>query len=379
MNKSLPFVLSISLMVSFVLPANSAKGVLGEPITGDSRDDQLGPHPGTVVEIDSTKKPSTLDKRGKTGAAASGSATATEAAKRQFELEKVSGQQAEAKVTPKSYPDGRGGQVYFPQGDLSFADEVVKFEKGDPCAAPEYSDPKNALGPPDYKYGTGDSSPCCLTLGCGGMVILGFRNNALVDVKGPDLYVFEVGEDEEPMELSISEDGRKWIDIGKISGATAAVDIAPYVMPGEIFHYVRLRDLKSHCDPPYPGADIDAVGVIGSALQLSIKNSVLFDYREAKIKPGARTELHRIAVILKEHPTAKLVIEGHTDSVGGDDYNQKLSEERAESVKNELVSTEHVENAKIETKGYGRTRPVASNESEEGREKNRRVEIVVMP
>ncbi len=287
--------------------------------------------------------------------------------------------QSKSEMEPKDYPDSRGKLVHFPEGDLSFADEIVEFDKGDPGAAAPFMDPKNMLGPPDYKYGTNDSRPVALTLGCGGQVTFRFTNNALVDVKGPDLYVFEVGEDEEACELSISEDGRKWIDIGKTSGATSAVDIGPHIIPGEIFHYVRLRDLRSHCEGDYPGADIDAVGAIGSALKLSMQSSVVFDYKDSTVKAGARNELHEIAQILKQHANARLIIEGHTDSIGGDEYNQKLSEARAEAVKDFLVTDEKLTNLKIETKGYGKTRPLAPNTTDEGREKNRRVEIIVMP
>jgi outer membrane protein OmpA-like peptidoglycan-associated protein len=278
----------------------------------------------------------------------------------------------------KDYPDGRGRNVHFPQGDLSFADEVATFQKGEPAAAGEYSNAKNLLGPPDYK-GPGDASPCVLTLGCHGQVVLRFTDNVLVDVPGADLFVFEVGEDEEPTELSISEDGRKWIDIGKISGSTAAVDIKPFVMPGEVFHFVRLRDLGTHCEGDYPGADIDAVGAIGSAVKLSLKSSVLFDYKETSIKPGAKASLHDIAWEIKRYPKARIVVEGHTDDVGDDDYNQKLSEGRAKAVKEYLLQNEGLAGFKIETKGYGKTRPIAPNTTEAGREQNRRVEILVLP
>lgn len=278
----------------------------------------------------------------------------------------------------KDYPDGRGHNVHFPQGDLSFADEVATFQKGEPAAAGEYSNAKNLLGPPDYK-GPGDASPCVLTLGCHGQVVLRFTDNVLVDVPGADLFVFEVGEDEEPTELSISEDGRKWIDIGKISGSTAAVDIKPFVMPGEVFHFVRLRDLGTHCEGDYPGADIDAVGAIGSAVKLSLKSSVLFDYKEISVKPGAKASLHDIAWEIKRYPRARIVVEGHTDDVGDDEYNQKLSEGRAKAVKEYLLQNEGLAGFKIETKGYGKTRPIAPNTTEAGREQNRRVEILVLP
>lgn len=288
-------------------------------------------------------------------------------------------QDASKQKTGKYYPDGHGHQIFFPLGDRSFADKVVMFEKGNPCAAPEYSDPKNALGPPDYKYDTGDSSPCVLTLGCGGKAIFGFSNNVLVDVKGPDLYIFEVGDDIEDMDVAISEDGRKWIELGKVNGGTAAIDINPYVLPGEVFHFVRIIDLKSHCEGPYPGADIDAVGAIGAGELVSLKSSFLFDYNESKLKPGAESTLHEAAVKLKQRPDAVVLVEGHSDNIGNNEYNQKLSLARAKAVQAYLVELEGLRSLKIETKGYGSSRPVAPNDTDGGREQNRRVEIIIMP
>jgi len=283
------------------------------------------------------------------------------------------------KPESKSYPDGHGHQVFFPLGDASFADKVESFEKGDPSAAPQYSNPRNALGPPDYKYGTADNSPCVLTLGCGGRVVFGFSNNVLVDVNGPDLYIFEVGEDEEDMDVAISEDGRKWIELGTVNGGTAAIDIHPHVLPGEVFHYVRIIDMKSHCDGPYPGADIDAIGAIGAGETVSLKSSILFDYKSATLKAGAKSGLKEVAAKLRERPDAVILIEGHTDNIGGEQYNRQLSQSRALAVRDFFVDDEGLHKLRFETKGYGSTRPVSANTTEQGRELNRRVEIIIMP
>ncbi len=93
---------------------------------------------------------------------------------------------------------------------------------------------------------------------------LKFVDNVLIDVPGPDLYVFEVGPAVQPTELSISNNGATWINIGKISGGTAEVDISQFVKPGDEFYFVSVTDLKSDCSGEFPGADIDAVGAIGS-------------------------------------------------------------------------------------------------------------------
>ena len=81
--------------------------------------------------------------------------------------------------TPAVYPDGRGGEVHFPLGDISFADEVVSFTPGDPASGPDESIPEEVLGPPDYVDTVDDNY---LTLGCGGVLELRFTDNALVDV-----------------------------------------------------------------------------------------------------------------------------------------------------------------------------------------------------
>jgi OOP family OmpA-OmpF porin len=162
----------------------------------------------------------------------------------------------------KEYPDGHDGTVFFPLGDLSFADEVVSFEEGDPSSSDDYySQAEHTLGPPDYDETPDDSYT---TLGCGGRLTLRFEDNALVDVEGPDLYVFEIGPDIEATDLSISKDGTEWINIGEISGGKAEVDISIFIKPGEKFYYVRLQDKKLYCSNRWPGADIDAVGAIGS-------------------------------------------------------------------------------------------------------------------
>ena len=105
-------------------------------------------------------------------------------------------------------------------------------------------------------------------------------------------------------------------------------------------------------------------------------SDVLFDTGQATLKPGAKEKLAKVSGILLAYPTLHLTVEGHTDSVGGDDYNQKLSEKRADSVREYLVSN-GIATANIEAHGYGKDRPVATNDTAAGRQQNRRVEMVV--
>jgi outer membrane protein OmpA-like peptidoglycan-associated protein len=101
---------------------------------------------------------------------------------------------------------------------------------------------------------------------------------------------------------------------------------------------------------------------------------VLFDFNKATLKPESDGVLQRVLAFLQKDAAMKLEVQGHTDNVGGDDYNQKLSEARSKSV---LVwLTQHgIAAGRLSFKGYGKTRPVATNDTDEGRAKNRRVEI----
>jgi len=105
-------------------------------------------------------------------------------------------------------------------------------------------------------------------------------------------------------------------------------------------------------------------------------SDVLFDTGSATLKPGAREKLARVAGILSSHPDLHIEIEGHTDNVGSDDYNQGLSERRAGSVQSYLLQ-QRIAPASVGTEGFGESRPVATNDTAAGRQQNRRVELVV--
>jgi outer membrane protein OmpA-like peptidoglycan-associated protein len=105
-------------------------------------------------------------------------------------------------------------------------------------------------------------------------------------------------------------------------------------------------------------------------------SDVLFDFDRAELKPGARERLSRVAGILSAHPGLQIEIEGHTDAVGTDDYNQRLSERRAGSV-SAYLREQGIGQAIVGTQGFGESKPVATNGTAEGRQRNRRVEIVV--
>ncbi len=107
-----------------------------------------------------------------------------------------------------------------------------------------------------------------------------------------------------------------------------------------------------------------------------IPSDVLFGFDSASLKPEARTYLKKAATILAEHAKGRtVVIEGHTNSIGAMDYNNRLSERRARAVKKALVDLGVENAAKFQIKGYGETKPIAPNSSAEGRAENRRVEF----
>jgi outer membrane protein OmpA-like peptidoglycan-associated protein len=288
--------------------------------------------------------------------------------------------QALAKAPPRLgsfYADGHGGFVYFPLGNASFADRVVSYTAGKP--APRHAkdrQPSNALAAPDYNPKTETGY---LTLGCGGTLVLRFSDNALVDVDGPDLHIFEIGASIEPTRLAISVDGRQWVEIGSIAGGRADVDIRPVAKKGESFSFVRLVDLKKDCGRGTPGADIDAVGAIGSGMRLRIGSEVLFDSGKATLRPEAEAELQAVSAQINSMNNVSIIVEGHTDSVGSDLANQLLSEQRAGSVRAYLQ--QHVQGHKlaITDRGFGEKSPIAGNDTDVGRRKNRRVELIVIP
>lgn len=104
---------------------------------------------------------------------------------------------------------------------------------------------------------------------------------------------------------------------------------------------------------------------------------ILFDVDRAELNPGGRQQLSRVAEFLRENPNRKLLVEGHTDSTGSDEYNFNLSERRASTVMDYLI-TQGIDANRMVARGYGEQLPVATNETTAGRQQNRRIEIVML-
>ena len=161
--------------------------------------------------------------------------------------------------------------------------------------------------------------------------------------------------------LVIENDGKGKAKI-TFNGQTTEVDAKPLEKPGKL--------AKLEMVPPVPSIE-------ANSLLITLDSEVLFDVDkyDVRVHPEAEEVLKNLAIVLKEMDVKNFEIDGHTDSDGSDEYNQVLSEKRANSVKNFLVS--QGVNAEITTKGYGESKPVASNDTAEGKQKNRRVEIII--
>jgi outer membrane protein OmpA-like peptidoglycan-associated protein len=105
-------------------------------------------------------------------------------------------------------------------------------------------------------------------------------------------------------------------------------------------------------------------------------SDVLFDTAKSSLRPLAREKLAKVAGIVSGHPGLRLDVEGHTDSIGGDEYNQRLSEQRGAAVRDYLTQ-EGMAAGSVTAKGFGKTQPVADNGTAKGRQQNRRVELVI--
>jgi outer membrane protein OmpA-like peptidoglycan-associated protein len=118
-------------------------------------------------------------------------------------------------------------------------------------------------------------------------------------------------------------------------------------------------------------------------LRINLPENILFDFDKSEIQPNAKPTLQKLSILLKNYKNAPTEIRGHTDSKGNDDYNQDLSERRANAVKTYLVQNFQVNGDRLASKGFGKTQPIASNtksdgsDDPEGRQKNRRVEVII--
>ncbi|ASS39799.1 OmpA family protein [Fusobacterium sp. oral taxon 203] len=160
-------------------------------------------------------------------------------------------------------------------------------------------------------------------------------------------------------DLLIENDGKGKAVI-TLKGKTTEVEAKPLEKPEK---FPKLKMV-----PPVPSIE-------ANSLLITLDSGILFDVDKYDVRPEAAKVLKNLATVLKEADIKAFEIDGHTDSDASDEHNQVLSENRANAVKNFLASQDIT--AEITIKGYGESRPIASNDTPEGKQKNRRVEIII--
>ena len=121
-----------------------------------------------------------------------------------------------------------------------------------------------------------------------------------------------------------------------------------------------------------------AIAREGDKLYVALSSGILFDVDKTDVKPAARDSIAKAAEVLVKYPDTYITVEGHTDSTGKPEYNQKLSERRADAVRDLLVR-DGVPSSRLSITGYGASDPVAENSTSEGRQSNRRVQLEIRP
>lgn len=168
-------------------------------------------------------------------------------------------------------------------------------------------------------------------------------------------------------------DGTKGAIIGGVVGGTAGALLGKYMDK-------QAKELEEEV----PGAKVEKVVTVDPETGESVTESVtvtfdggvLFEFGKATLTTASRSELDRMAGVFGRYPDTDILIDGHTDSVGSESTNQTLSEKRAASVADYLAE-HNISRSRMRTTGYGKTRPIATNETDAGRAKNRRVELSI--
>jgi outer membrane protein OmpA-like peptidoglycan-associated protein len=163
--------------------------------------------------------------------------------------------------------------------------------------------------------------------------------------------------------------------IGNQTGSTARGAIIGAVVGGATGAIIghQMDQQAKAMQAQLPGATIERVG---EGIQVTFDSGLLFDFDAEAVLPGAATQLRAFASNLSQYPNTNILIVGHTDSDGSDDYNQALSIRRAQAVK-DFMAMQGVARALLNTSGRGESEPIASNTTDAGRQKNRRVEIAI--
>ncbi|MFQ5638743.1 MAG: OmpA family protein [bacterium] len=163
--------------------------------------------------------------------------------------------------------------------------------------------------------------------------------------------------------------------IGRSAGNTAIGTILGAAVGGAagayIGHYMDKQAEEMQRD--IAGAQIERVG---EGIKITFDSGLLFDLNKARLKPASKKNLAKLSKILNKYKDTSILLEGHTDATGSEEYNLKLSQLRAQTVSNYLVAL-GVNPQRFTIMGYGETQPISSNETILGRQENRRVEVAI--
>ena len=163
--------------------------------------------------------------------------------------------------------------------------------------------------------------------------------------------------------------------IGYATGATVAGILIGAAVGGVAGGFIGnyMDKQAAEIERDIEGAKVERVG---EGIKITFSSGILFDVDKSNLKDPYKGELSKLAAILNKYDDTNILLAGHTDATGSDEYNLELSRHRAGSVANYLAS-QNVNRARFSTDGYGKTDPVASNETAEGRAQNRRVEVAI--
>jgi outer membrane protein OmpA-like peptidoglycan-associated protein len=177
----------------------------------------------------------------------------------------------------------------------------------------------------------------------------------------------------------------KGLMIGAAAGAVIGGAVAENTAAGAILgaaiggaagatigHY--MDDQAEELENDLEGAKIER---IGEGIKITFESGILFDVDKAELRPAAKENLVKMAGILNKYEDTNILIEGHTDSDGSEEYNLALSERRSHAV-TAFLAMNNVSSARITEIGYGETQPIADNSTAEGKQANRRVEVAIM-
>ncbi len=161
---------------------------------------------------------------------------------------------------------------------------------------------------------------------------------------------------------SQSDNTAKGAILGAMIGGTAGALIGNYMDK-------QAAELEADLD----GAEVERVG---EGIKITFDSGILFDFDSYALRDESEENLQELAETLQKYDDTEILIEGHTDNVGSDDYNQDLSVDRAKSVEDYLEAL-NIASSRIISRGYGEEQPIAPNDTEYGRQQNRRVEVAI--